>query len=170
MKKDEATEKPISELSASEILDILTERNKAALAIASTMDNSRELSIRLGELTKPIVAMSIEELQKEIEALDVVKQTVIKPFYDRRKEVINALHMMTGPGIEWDGDEPAEDSYAGHHWQDAQGRVWCTENVTGTFVEFRDFDVTRTRDKDLGEVKGFSMSKARKLGYEVEGK
>ena len=168
--KKEATEKPISELTAPEIIDILAERNKAALAVAASMDSTRELAHRLNELTIPLENMELEDLQKEIEQLDVIKHTVIKPFYERRKAVVDAILVQTGPGIEWDGDEPAEDSFAGHHWQDEKGRVWCTENITGTFVEFNTFGVTRTRDKELGEVKGLSMTKARKLGYVVEGK
>lgn len=126
-----------------------------------------KLNLELNE--KPVNEMDIEELKQEAMSLNFIYCDIIKEFFERQDAVLKELKNMTGPGFEFVGDVPRDDK-AGIHWQDDDGLVWCTEKRTGTFVEFRDFGVTRTRDKSRDESKGLSMTKARNFGYKVEGK
>lgn len=56
-------------------------------------------------------------------------------------------------------------------WQDADGTVYKIDFPSGTFVEYKTQNVSRTRRIKIGETKGnLSLTEARKAGYEVEGK
>lgn len=168
-KEVEEIVKPISDLTADEALTQLAEIAAKKRELSLLEDTEIALVNRVNEVNRPIEAMSVEELQAEVMKLDAVNCDVVKPFYKRRADVFNALKAYTGPGFQWEGDTVI-DGAAGIHWQDEKGIVWATEQTTGTFVEFRDFTVTRTRDLERDETKGLSMTKARKLGYVVEGK
>jgi len=93
-------------------------------------------------------------IQKFIE-LDK-KKAEVKKFFDEYKEAIEAV---------------IEEQGLGAHFQDADGTVYQTAIPEGRFVAFDKFTVNRTRRIDLDEKKGtLSLSGARELGYEVEGK
>ena len=114
----------------------------------------------------PVSQMDVEQLKEELYKLDE-RTPEIKAYYARKHEVLKTLKKLVGAGAEWENDEPFGEFI---HWQDKKGRVWITNKVEGTFIKFQDFDVERTRDLELGEKKGLSLTKARKLGYVVEGK
>lgn len=163
--------KPIEELTLQEATERLLELAKARTKLLATNEEAEQLATRISELYTPVEEMDLEQLKTEVMRLDGFKCDVIKPFYDREKEVLEALYFQSGmcPGFEWEGDTPIDED-AGIHWQDERGIVWATERRTGTFIEYKLFGVTRTRDLDRNETKGLSMTKARKLGYVVEGK
>jgi len=115
----------------------------------------------------PVSQMDVVQLKEELYKLDD-QEPEIKAYYARKHAVLKRLCELTGSGAEWDEDgEPFGDFI---HWQDDKGRVWITVKKEGTFIKFQPFDVERTRDLDRGEKSGLSMTKARKLGYVVEGK
>lgn len=162
-------EKPIAELNLQEAFDRLTAAAKERSRVIALGEECEALAQRISELYTPVEEMDMFQLQQEVMKLDKFKCDVIKPFYEREKEVFMYLFMTSGPGFRWDGDE-VEDEDSGVHWQDEDGIVWATEQRTGTFIEYKPFGVTRTRNLDRGEKQGLSMTKARKLGYLVEGK
>lgn len=55
------------------------------------------------------------------------------------------------------------------HFQDTDGTVFQIVKPEGTFIQFKDFSYTRTRREDE-KKSSLSLTKARDLGYEVEGK
>jgi hypothetical protein len=163
--------KPISELTLEEAGERLAEMVKKRIAQVELEAETEELARRIQELYTPVEEMTLEQLKEEVMKLDAYKCDVIKPFYEREKAVLDSLYLLSGcrPGFEWEGDTPIDED-AGIHWQDDSGKVWATERRTGTFIEYKPFGVTRTRYLERGETKGLSMTKARKLGYVVEGK
>lgn len=171
MAKEQITEledKPIDELTLDEALLRASVISKQKAKVLSLDEQLEQLARRISELYAPVEEMSLEQLKEEVMKMDAFKCDVIKPFYKREKEVLDYLYVLTGEGFDWSNEEL--DPNDGFHWQDSRGIVWATEKRTGTFVEFRDFGVTRTRDLERGEKQGLSMTKARQLGYVVEGK
>lgn len=168
---EEPVVKPIEEMSLSEAMTRMLDLAKERIKLVDLDEEMGRLALRASELHVPVEDMDFDELKTEVMRMDGFKCDVIKPFYDREKEVLEALYFQSGqrPGFEWEGDTPIDED-AGVHWQDDRGIVWATERRTGTFVEYKPFGVTRTRDLERSEVKGLSMTKARKLGYVVEGK
>lgn len=60
-----------------------------------------------------------------------------------------------------------DENGVGHTFQDADGIVYKTVVPEGTFVQFKRFDVVRTRRE--GEVKGsLSMKEAKECGFELD--
>jgi hypothetical protein len=171
MKTEVDDPKPIHALTLDEAFERLTEIQKTIVGVKVIEAEAEMLAQRITELYIPVDTMNLEQLKSEVMRLDNFKCNVVKPFYDREKEVLEALYVQSDfkPGFVWEGDEPINEE-SGIHWQDENGIVWCTEHRTGTFVEYKPFGVTRTRDLERGETKGLSMTKARKLGYVVEGK
>jgi hypothetical protein len=115
----------------------------------------------------PVSQMNIEQLKQELYKLDD-REPEIKAYYARKHEVLKTLKSLVGCGAEWDEDGLPFGEFI--HWMDDKGRVWITVKKEGTFIKFQDFDVERTRDLSKGEKAGLSLTKARKLGYVVEGK
>lgn len=77
-----------------------------------------------------------------------------KAYMERRDQLANELEATFG---------------FGYSWQDGEGLVYRVDPCNGTFVKFRRVAVNRTRRE--GETKGtLSLTEARDLGYEVEGK
>lgn len=169
--KEEETPKPIGELTLQEANDRLLTLAKERTKLMSLDIEMEELAQRVTDLYTPVEEMDLDLLKAEIMRLDSFKCDVIKPFYDREQQVLEALYFQSEmrPGFEWEGDTAVNED-GGIHWQDDRGIVWATERRTGTFIEYKPFGVTRTRDLDRGETKGLSMTKARKFGYVVEGK
>lgn len=65
----------------------------------------------------------------------------------------------------------AEEIGVGGHFQDEEGTVYQIVVPEGRFVKFEQIGYQRTRRAHLDEKKGdLSLSKARELGYTVEGK
>lgn len=59
----------------------------------------------------------------------------------------------------------------GHHFQDDDGTVYKVDYPTGTYYEFKNHGVKRTRRKDIGEKQGsLNLTEARDAGFIVEGK
>lgn len=115
----------------------------------------------------PISQMELDQLKEELYKLDA-QEPEIKKFFAKKKAVMDRFQQLVGSGFQWDGDECFGE---GIHWQDSKGRVWATVRCDGKYVAFTPFDVIRTRCLEDGESKGeLSMSKARKMGYVVEGK
>jgi hypothetical protein len=169
VKTTEPEVKPIEELTLPETVARINEITQRRAEVKAIEGDLEELIKRAYELFTPVEEMNVVQLKDEVMRLDAIYCDVIKPFYERQKATYDMLVSFTGPGFEWEGDTVTDED-AGIHWQDERGLVWATERKTGTFVEFKDFGVTRTRDLDRDEVKGLSMTKARKLGYVVEGK
>lgn len=115
----------------------------------------------------PVSQMNVEQLKQELYKLDE-RDPEIRAYYARKHEVLKTLKRLVGAGAEWDDDGSPFGDFI--HWIDEKGRVWITVKKEGTFIKFQDFDVERTRDLDRGEKAGLSLTKARKLGYIVEGK
>jgi len=82
------------------------------------------------------------------------KKEEVKKYFEELDEATAAVHAELG---------------IGGHFQDTDGTVFQIIKPEGTFTKFKDFNYARTRRE--GEKKGdLSLTKARDLGYEVEGK
>lgn len=170
MKAEVETKLP-EEMNLQEASDRLLDLAKERTKLIALDEEAEALSKRISDLYTPVDEMDLEQIKAEVMRLDQFRSDVIKPFYKRESELLEALYFQSGgrPGFEWEGDEVTDEDM-GIHWQDERGIVWATERRTGTFIEYKPFGVTRTRDLERGETKGLSMTKARKLGYVVEGK
>jgi hypothetical protein len=113
----------------------------------------------------PISQMEIDDLKEALYRIEE-QEPEIKAWHAKKAAIMRRFKELVGGGFEWDGDESFGE---GIHWQTPDGTVYVTAHVDGKYVSFMDFDVWRTRKP--GETKGdLSMTKARKLGYVVEGK
>lgn len=93
-------------------------------------------------------------LQADYAEMERRFQEEIKPFLDHFKEVRDLVVAECGVGA---------------HWQGPDGVVYEVTERKGQWVEFFPFEIARTRRE--GEAKGsLSLTRARELGYEVEGK
>jgi hypothetical protein len=82
------------------------------------------------------------------------KKEEVKRFFEELDEATKAVQAELG----MDG-----------HFQDTDGTVYQIVKPEGTFIQYKDVSYIRTRRE--GEKKGgLSLTKARDLGYEVEGK
>ncbi len=97
----------------------------------------------------------LSEAQRLFIELDKEKSDVVK-FFDRYQEIVKALE---------------NEMTVGDHFQDDEGTVYQLSTREGKFVHFEPVVVNRTRRLLDEETKGtLSLTKARELGYEVEGK
>lgn len=93
-------------------------------------------------------------VQQDYIGMEKRYQAEIKPFMEAFKEAKRVL---------------AETHGIGSHFQDNEGTVYLIVEPAGRFVAFDKVGVQRTRRE--GEAKGdLSMTAARELGYQVEGK
>jgi hypothetical protein len=97
----------------------------------------------------------LSETQKKFIELEK-KKAEVKKYFDELTEATKAL---------------AEEVGVGGHFQDEEGIVYQVVVPEGRFVKFEQIGYQRTRRAHLDEAKGdLSMTKARELGYIVEGK
>lgn len=100
----------------------------------------------------------LTDAEKKFVELEFQRCTTIKQFYDEYNDVLKSL---------------LEEGGMGHHFQE-HGVVYQLAKPSGTFVEYKDVTVNRTRyEFEIAEGKrsaSLSMKDAQALGYEVKGK
>lgn len=114
---------------------------------------SNEVQLREVERHEPHVAPDLTDAQHTLIELDR-RKAAITEFYERYEKALAAVVAESGVGC---------------HFQDDEGVVYQLVEPEGRFVYFEKYRANRTR-RDEEKAGTLSMTKARELGYEVEGK
>lgn len=104
-------------------------------------------------LVRPATNAEILELQKAWQDNERQYAEIIKPYYEKRGELLAAMR---------------EAIPIGHHWQDPQtGIVFETEEPNGKMVTFDHFGVKRTAIEGESGSGKLAKKRAVELGYKV---
>lgn len=117
-----------------------------------TLEENQDGIVNTLDSLKIVAPEFAKKLEKFIE-LDK-KKAEVKKFFDDYEEIVREIE---------------SEACIGFNFQDSEGTVYMLDTMEWKSVRITPFEIKRTRRE--GEAKGtLSLTKARELGYEVEGR